>query len=257
MKKLTQKAIIVPLALILMLSAVGCAGGIPNEVHSIEDVASRDIGALSGTPAIQLAADIGTAYAFDYAENMIAALLAGYIDCIIMESTTAQELIEGRSGVWILQDPILEYELRIAVPLENTRLLNAINAALEELDHSGVLRSIYNRHFTGTDFTYQPPATSGSREGTLIVALPPDSPPLSVMSADGRFNGMDVDVAIALADILGVYLQVLPYDAQGLVTSVWHGRADFAMGWHPDAATDVIHTSEPYAVVSLSVIVRR
>ncbi|MCL2221723.1 MAG: transporter substrate-binding domain-containing protein [Oscillospiraceae bacterium] len=257
MNKLIIKAYIFPLAFVLLFTLTGCAGGIPNDVHTPEDVANRTIGVLSGTPAVRLADDVGTAVSFDVPEAMLSALIAGHIDCIIMEGTTAEALIAGTSGARILQDPILEYELRIAVPRENTRLLDAINAALEELDNNGILRNLYNKYFARGRFEYEPPASAGTRPGNLVVALPPDSPPLSFMGDDGRFVGMDVEVAIAVADILGVSLGVLEHDAVDLISSILHGRADFAMGWPHGDAEDFVHTSEPYAIVRLVVIVRR
>lgn len=257
MIKLILRTAIFPLALILLFSLVGCASGIPNEVHTPEDAEGRMIGALSGTPAIRLASDLGTVTSFDSPEVMLTSLIAGYVDCVIMESTTAQALISGNNAVRILQDPILEYELRIAVPRENTRLLDAINSALEELENNGVLNRLYNKYFAGRNFTYVPPETAGTRDETLIVALPPDSPPLSFMAEDGRFVGMDVEVAIAVADILGISLRVLEHYVGDLVTSVLHGQADFALGWHPDEAEGLVHASEPYAIVSMVVIVRR
>jgi len=257
MRKLIIKATILPIAFILLLALTGCARGIPNEVHTPEDVENRVIGVLSGTPAVRLADDLGTALSFDSPELMLTSLISGYIDCIIMEGTTAEALIAGTSGVRILQDPILEYELRIAVPRENTRLLDAINSALEELDNSGILRNLYNKYFARGRFVYEPPDTAGTRSETLTVALPPDSPPLSFRAEDGRFVGMDAEVAIAVSDILGVSLSVLEHDALDLIASVLHGHADFAMGWPPGDAEGFVHTSEPYAIVRLVVIVRR
>ncbi|MCL2247829.1 MAG: transporter substrate-binding domain-containing protein [Oscillospiraceae bacterium] len=257
MKKLVHKIALLPLALLLIHLISGCARGIPNEVHSPEDVEGRRIGALAGTPAIRLASDLGSAASFDSAEVMLASLLAGEVDCIIMENTTAQELVAGTSGVTILQDPIMVYELRIAVPRENSRLLGAINAALEELDSNGILSGLYSSYFAGGRFVYQPPDTAGTRATTLNVAMPSDSPPLSFVNDEGLFVGMDAQVARAVADILGVELQVFEYEGADLITSILHGRADFSMGWHPDEAADLVHVSEPYAIVSLVVIVRR
>jgi len=257
MKRPISKITFIPLALFLLLTITGCASGIPNYIHSTDDVEGSTIGVLSGTPAERLASDLGSAASFESPNLMLAALIAGDVDCIIMERTTAEDLISGNSSVRILPDPIMEYDLRIAVPLENTRLLDAINIALEELENNGVLRGIYNKYFARGNFVYEPPDTAGTRSGYLIVALPPDSPPLSFRDEYGRFVGMDAEVAVAVTDVLGVTLRVLEYDAWDLVTSVWHGRADFAMGWRPEEAYGLVHVSEPYAVVSLVVIVRR
>ena len=77
------------------------------------------------------------------------------------------------------------------------------------------------------------------------------------MDAEGKFVGMDVEVIIAISDFLGVELRVLEYDAWELITAVWHGRADLALGWHPGEEEELINTSMPYAKVVQVVIVRR
>jgi ABC-type amino acid transport substrate-binding protein len=239
----------------ILLLLTGC-GGIPNTISSIDDVEGSVIGGLSGTPSIRLAAELGTERAFDSAELMMSELRMGAVDCVIMESTTAAELVANTSGVRIL-GPLMEYELRIAVPKENARLLTAVDSALEELQRNGTLRGLYNKYFAGRNFTYVPPEETQTGSGVITVALPPDSPPTSFRGDDGRFVGMDVEVVIAIGHILGVELEVLEYDAWELVTAVWHGRADLALGWHPGEGEGLINTSEPYATVVQVVIVRR
>jgi len=251
MKKLA--AIIIT---IILLLPAGC-GSAPNEVNSPQDAEGKIIGALAGTPSIRLATGIGTAKAFDSAELMMSALRLGEIDCAIMESTTAAELVSNTSGVRILTEPLLEYEQRIAVPKENAALLAAVDMALEELERNGTLRGLYNKYFTRRSFKYETPEETEPRTGILTVALPPDSPPFSFMDADGKFVGMDVEVIMAISDYLGVDLRVLEYDAWELITAVWHGRADLALGWHPGEEGDLVNTSIPYAKVVQVVIVRR
>jgi len=252
MKKLNL-AIIITLILLLL---TGCTGA-PNIVNSPEDVEGKTIGGLSGTPSIRLAAELGRARAFDSAAMMMSELREGAIDCAIMESTTAAELVSNTRGVRILSESLVEYELRFAVPRENTRLLTAVDTGLEELERNGTLRGLYNRYFAGRRFTYEPPEDIEHRTGYLTIALPPDNPPLSFKNDEGGFVGMDVELAIALGDVLGVEMRFLEYDAWELVTAVQFGQADLALGWHPGEGEGLINTSEPYAKVVQVIIVRR
>ncbi|MCL2819452.1 MAG: transporter substrate-binding domain-containing protein [Oscillospiraceae bacterium] len=241
---------------IVILIIAGCSR-FPNTVHSPEDVDGKLIGGLEGTPSLRLASEHGTAKAFFSEEEMMSELRMAGIDCAIMERTTANELVSNTSGVRILTEPLLEYELRFAIPLENTALLDAVNFALEELSRNGTLRGLYNRYFSRGNFSYTPLGDDVPRTGELTIALPPDSPPFSFKDAQGNFIGMDVDVAIAVSDILGVKFIPLEYDAWELVTAVWHGRADLALGWHPGEGEGLINISEPYARAVQVVIVRR
>jgi len=252
MKKLYY---IIFVLLIFSLTA-GCSR-YPNLVFSPEDVEGKLIGALEGTPSLRLADELGTARAFFSEDDMMIELRLGTIDCVIMERTTANELVSSTSGVRILSEPLVEYELSFAVAMENTALLDAVNYALEELGRNGTLRGLSNKYFSRGSYTYPFSEDDEPRAAYLSIALSPDSPPFSFKNAEGRFVGMDVEVAIAVSDVLGVGLDVIQYDAWELVTAVWHGRADLALGLHPGEGEGLINKSEPYARAVHVIIVRR
>ena len=250
-----KRLISVILSAFFTLPVLGC-NPYPNQVHVPEDVEGMRIGGLFGTPSLRLADEHGTAVAFFEASDMMAQLRSGGIDCAIMERTTAIELVTRTSGVRILQEPLVEYELRFAIPMENRGLLNAVNRAIDELGRNGTLRGLTSRYFSRGRFSYRSPDNI-ERTGTLTIALSSDSPPFSYKDDYGNFVGMDVDIAIAVSDILGVEMEPIEYDAWELVTAVWHGRADLALGWHPGEGEGLINKSEPYASVVHVVIVRR
>jgi len=129
--------------------------------------------------------------------------------------------------------------------------------ALEELGRNGTLRGIINKYFSRGNFSYVPTDETIERTGSLTIALPPDSPPFSFINEEGRFVGMDIEVAMAVSDVLGVELIPIETDAWELVTAVWHGRADLALGWHPGEGEGLISKSIPYARAVHVVIVRR
>jgi len=251
-----KKSILLLLIVFILTMSVACSR-VPNEINTPEDIQPRHrIGGLAGTPSVRLADELGIAIAFDSPVDMMIELRAGNIDCAIMERTTATELVSDTSGVRILADPLIEYELRFAIPMENNGLLNAVNAALEELNRNGTLRGLTNKYFSRRNFTYVSPDDI-DRRGELTIALAPDSPPFSFKDENGRFTGMDVDVAIAVSDLLGVELRPVEEDVWELVTAVWHGRADLALGWHPGEDEGLVNTSEPYARAVQVIIVRR
>ena len=250
-----KKIVLITLIIALSFLVVGC-NPYPNVVNTPEDVEGKLIGALHGTPSLRLADELGTAKAFFEASDMMADLRAGGVDCVIMERTTAIELVTSTRGVRILLEPLVEYDLRFAIPLENRGLLNAVNRAIDELGRNGTLRGLTNRYFSRGRFNYRSPDNI-DRTGTLTIALSSDSPPFSYKDDEGNFVGMDVDVAIAVSDILGVHLEPVEFDAWDLVTAVWHGRADLALGWHPGEGEGLVRMSEPYASAIHVVIVRR
>ena len=256
MKKI---ALYIIAALILSLLP-GCRAAPPNVVLSLDDVSGKVIGAMGGTPSERLASELGVARAFTSGEELMQHLVAGAIDCAVMESSVAGELIANTPGVKTLSDPLLIYDLRFAIPRENDELLRVVDAALVTLRGNGTLRGLRDKYFSGRRYTYAPPAGFDQVEGTLTLAVPPDSPPFSVMDENGSFSGLDIEVAVAVCHILGVELYIIEYDAWELVTAVRYGRADLALGWLPSEAEGeerLINISEPYAHVEHVVVVRR
>ncbi|MCL2509448.1 MAG: transporter substrate-binding domain-containing protein [Oscillospiraceae bacterium] len=255
MKKVTLVFVIALLAALL----AGCRPAPPpNTVFTLEDVPGKVIGAMGGTPSERLASELGQARAFVSGEEMMYSLNAGLIDCAVMESTVAGELVANTAGVRTLSDPLLIYDLRFALPRENDELLKVVDAALATLRSNGTLRGLRDKYFSGRRYTYTPPTGVEQRPGTLTLAVPPDSPPFSIMDAEGVFSGLDIEVARAVCDILGVRLEIIEYDAWELVTAVRYGRAEMALGWLPSEGEEqLIHISEPYADVEHVVVVRR
>ena len=242
----------------VMLLFAGCQDERPpNTVNSLEDVPGKYIGAMSGTPSARLADELGVARSFFSGDELIRGLTSGMVDCAVLESVMADELVSGASGVRILGETLLEYDLRFAIPRENAELLNYVNAALAALNANGTLRNLRDKYFSGKRYEYSPPADVEARPGFLRLAIPADTPPYSFKDEDGEYTGLDVEVARAVCDYLGVQLQIIEVDARELVTAVWFGRADLAAGWLPGDIEDQVVTSDDYANTSYVVLVRR
>ena len=250
-----RKLSLVILAAFIISLMTGC--GASNLVNSPEDVSGKVIGAVRGTPSERLANELGTASVFDSGEEMISNLISRTIDCAVMDHSAANELVSNTARVKVLNEPLLVYDLRFAVPKENSELLKAIDSAIASLRADGTLKGLRDKYFSGRKYSYSPSSDEAKRPGILTLAVPPDSPPFSVMDSNGDFSGLDVDVAHAVSGILGVELQIIEYDAWELVSAVQYGRADIALGWLPSEGEKLVNVSEPYAYVEYMVIVRR
>ena len=248
-------------ALFAAIAGVGLAGcedaPPPNRVFSPEDISGKTVGAIEGSPSVVLADELGEARLYATGSELMYHLKSGALDCVIMENGAASELVSETSGVRVLPQTLLEYDLRFAVAKENAQLLEAVNTALDALRGNGTLSGLRDKYFSGKKYTYVPPEGVDARPGTLSLAVPPDSPPYSVKGADGSFSGLDIDVARAVCDYLGVELTITGIDARELLTSVWYGKADLALGWLPVEGEDRVEISDSYANAALVVIVRR
>lgn len=252
-----KKLVLAMLAVLTLAVMPACRDMPPNAVFTPDDVDGRKIGALAGTPSERLADELGEARAFGSGEEMMSHLRAGSIDCAIMENSAAIELVADSAGVRILSEPLIEYEMHYAVAKENAELLAAVNSALEALRLNGTLNGLSRKYFAGKRYTYNPPSGVETHPGSLLLAVPPDSPPFSYRNADGVFSGLDIEVTQAVCDYLGVELRVIEYDAWELVNAVWYGLADLALGWLPSEGEELISISDSYSNAVHVVIVRR
>ena len=253
-----KKPLLCALAVIAVLMIAGCRDGRPpNEVNTLEDVQGKDIGALSGTPSARLAEELGTARTFYSGEELLYALVAGRVDCAVLEGVVASELVSGTQGVRILNETLLEYELHFAVPRENAELLAAVNSALAALNANGTLRSLRDKYFSGRSYRYDPPEGVAQLPGSLRLAISIDSPPYSYVDNEGEYTGLDVEVARAVCDYLGVGLIIIEADPRELDTDVWFGRADIAAGWLPGDIDEQVRISDAYADTEHVIAVRR
>jgi len=254
---------LVPFAFAVILLISGCRGSDapPNTVYSTEDLPGRLIGVLHRSSSARFAYEIGGGMlTFHSGDELLASLRTGRIDAALMEMRDAQTVASRASGVTILPEPLVEYDLRIAVARENAPLLDAVNSALAALDENGTLSGLYNRYFRGMDFTYQPPETAGIRPGNLTIAVPYYFPPYVFIGDYGERAGMDIAVARAVADIIGVEFEIIPIDTNSLITAVWFGHADLSLGFTPwdDGWDDApVNFSNAYARSTQAIIVRR
>ena len=236
----------------------GCSDGqLPNEVHSLEDVPGRVIGALAGTPSERLAEEMGYAKTYSSGEELMFSLITGGVECAIVESVIAVDILARTQGVKMLNENLVEYELHFAVPRENAELLKVVNSALVALNSNGTLRNIRDKYFSGRAYTYSAPEDIELIPGKLTLAISADSPPYSFLGEDNEYTGLDVEVARAICDFLGVELEIIVVDVRELVTAVWFGIADFAAGWLPVDIDENVRITDAYADTAYVVVVRR
>ena len=245
------------LVLLFIFAAAGCSGGgPPNAVHSPEDVNGRIIGALSGSASALLAGELGVAHTFIDTDEMMDHLRIGTVDCVIMERVLAEETVVSVANVRVIGEPLLEYDLRFAVAKENNQLLMAVNEALVALSDNGTLGALRGKYFAGRNYTYTPSGEDNDSTRYLSLAVPNDSPPFSYIDSNGEHTGLDVEVARAVSDYLGVELRITEVDVSELVSAVWYGNTDLSMGWLPDDIGDFVDVSDSYAASAHVVIVR-
>ena len=126
-------------------------------VTSVDDLAKEGlvIGVQSATTGdIYATGDYGeeaevptaTINRYNTGADAVAALLAGLVDCVIIDNEPAKSYVAANEGLAILDTEYTLEDYAIAISKENTELLDAINGALEALTEDGTIPAIIEKY---------------------------------------------------------------------------------------------------------------
>lgn len=83
---------------------------------------------------------------FQNGADAVAALVAGKIDCVIIDNEPAKSYVAANTGLKVLDTEYVEEEYAICVSKDNEELLNDINGALAELKADGTIQTIVDKY---------------------------------------------------------------------------------------------------------------
>ncbi len=86
--------------------------------------------------------------AYDNGLTAVQALNNGQVDAVVIDNAPAKEFVAANPGLKILDTSYAEEDYAIGMNKDNTALLDAVNAALEELKADGTLQSIVDKYIT-------------------------------------------------------------------------------------------------------------
>lgn len=127
----------------------------------------------------------------------------------------------------------------IAVMLAVFMLASVLTMAVSAKDSDDLLETIQKR-------------------GTIIVGLEGDWAPWSYVDENDELTGYDVEVAKAIADKLGVEIQIVPGEWDGLFAGMDAGRYDMVVNGVEvtEERADKYDFSTPYAYIRTALIVK-
>ena len=124
-------------------------------ITSVDDLyaegASFMIGVQESTTGdIYCSDDFGEDHVSKYKNgaDAVAALVADKVDCVIIDNEPAKVFVANNEGLVILDTEYVEEQYAIAIALENTELLDKINAALQELIDDGTVAEIVAKYIS-------------------------------------------------------------------------------------------------------------
>lgn len=256
MKKLTLIALIAVTALLFS----SCSSKAPpSVVSSVSDIDGKLIGVIENTTAAHYAANYGEVKTFSTGEAMIAELVSGAIDCAVADESIVPQLTSNSRRVKALDEPLMSADFCIAAAKQSSDLLDEINAALQALRTDGTLSAIEDSYAGGNAYYYTPRSDIPDSAGKLRLAVSGDFPPYSKRDVQGELTGLDIDVARAVCDLLGVKLEIVETGRSSVAKTVWSSRADFGMGgiYSGGSNSELVDLSDGYITCTLRVITRK
>ena len=236
-----------------------------NTVFSVDDLSGKKIGVQLGTTGDTLVSDYETdgsnttVERFNKGNDAIQALKQGKIDAVVIDAQPAQSFVAANSDLMILPEEFANEDYAIAIAKGNSSLTSSINDALNTLKANGTLDAILN-NYIGENIgqtPYTSPENVNRSNGTLVMATNAYFQPYEYYE-NGTIVGIDVDVATAICDTLGMTLKVEDMEFDSIIPAVTSGKASMGMAGMtvtPDRLKSV-DFSDTYATGVQAIIVK-
>lgn len=85
---------------------------------------------------------------FKTGADAVAALVAGKLDCVIIDNEPAKAYVAANPGLTVLDTQYVSEDYAIAINLENTKLLEQVNKALADLTADGTIQAILDKYIS-------------------------------------------------------------------------------------------------------------
>lgn len=223
------------LTMVLVMMLSGCSKDSTvgaSFVTGCDDLSQAKIGVQLGTTGDIYASDDeengAVVERFNKGADAIQALKQGKIDCVIIDEQPAKAFVEKSASLSILEESYAVEEYAIAIAKENHELRDKINAALAEIKENGTMDNIIKNYIGDTtkgQYPYESPADVDRSNGVLTMATNAAFEPYEYME-NNEIVGIDVDMAQAICDILGMELKIENIEFDAIINAVQSGKAD-------------------------------
>lgn len=232
-------------------------------VTSAADLPGKTIGVQLGTTGDIYASDYeaegSTIERYNKGADAIQALKQGKVDCVIIDEQPAIAFVEKNPELKILEEEFALEEYAICISKENGELKDKINQALNQLSEEGTLTQIIANYIgdeTKGKTPYESPADVDRSNGTLVMATNAAFEPYEYYE-NQEVTGIDVDMARAVCDLLGMELKIEDMEFDSIINAVTSGKADIGVAGMTvtEDRLKSVDFSDPYTTATQVIIV--
>ena len=160
--------------------------------------------------------------------------------------------------VKVIDIALSEEEYAFCVNQSDDTLKTAVNEFLAKIKDNGTFDAICNNYFgDGTPLSITSAELNASKD-QLVVATSTGFAPFEMVDANGKFSGIDLEIAYYLAEELGKELVIQDMQFEAVVNSVQSGKCDIGMAGlsvTPERM-EVVNFSDSYYNASQVLIVK-
>ena len=260
-----KKATALAMSVLFAVSMAGCGSSASTakkvEVTSVEDLADLKIGVQTGTTGDSQASDAVNADSqmqrYNKGADAIQALKNGKIDCVVIDSLPAEKFVAANDDLKIVEGIFDTEEYAMCFKKGNT-LRDEFNTALAELKEDGTLDEIMSNYIGDEvgQHPYESPADADHSKGTLTMATNAEFPPYEYHDGDA-IVGIDAEIAKAIADELGMELEIEDIAFDSIIPEIVSGKADMGLAGMTvtEDRMQSVDFSDTYAKASQKIIV--
>ena len=261
-----KKATALAMSVLFAVSMAGCGSSASTakkvEVTSVEDLADLKIGVQTGTTGDSQASDAVNADSqmqrYNKGADAIQALKNGKIDCVVIDSLPAEKFVAANDDLKIVEG-IFDTEEYAMCFKKGNELRDEFNTALAELKEDGTLDEIMSNYIGDEvgQHPYESPADVDRSNGTLTMATNAEFPPYEFYDGD-KIVGIDAEIAQAIADELGMELEIEDIAFDSIIPEIVSGKADMALAGMTvtEDRKASVDFSDTYATASQMIIVK-
>ncbi len=248
------------------------------EIQGVDDLAGLRIGVQSGTTGdIYASEEIPGVEVVRYDEITLAfqALANGNVDAIVNDGPTSADIIANNPelNAVLVGEPLSEEYYGIAVQPDLPELLDAVNAALEELIADGTYRELYLEWFgveppelfqpevvvdeeaeaeaedVEDEEAEEPVAMQAETDfGVVTIGMNAEYPPFEFVDEDGVITGFDPALVALIAERAGFEYELVNTRWDGIFVALASGEFDMvaSAATITDEREEIVDFSNPY-----------